>query len=101
LTWNLGDAKTVPGAGNAFCCARVKFKKYKPIVMQFKDNHPYLDRPLYNTKDLMEFFGMSRASLWRIQKTGFLERLPIGKVNRVPRAEVVRYLESVSAQKSE
>jgi len=52
-----------------------------------------LDKPVYTVQDLVSLFG-SRTTIWRLQKAGFLRKLP-GKTSiHVPRTEVIRYLES-------
>ena len=63
-----------------------------------------LTKTVYDSEDLTEMLGISVSRLWRIRKQGYLRKLPAGGKRRaikVPKAEVVRYLESVSAQKSE
>jgi hypothetical protein len=52
-----------------------------------------LDKPVYGPKDLEGMFG-SRAKIWRIQKQGFLKKLPGQHALLVSRSEVIRYLES-------
>ena len=60
------------------------------------NNWGFLDKPVYTVEDLMEITKSSRKTIWRIQKLGFLRKLP-GKTSvHVPRMEVVRYLESAS-----
>ena len=59
------------------------------------DEWSLLDKPVYAVEDLVKLFG-SRTTLWRLQKKGFLRKLP-GKASiHVPRTEVIRYLESSS-----
>ncbi|MFL3659597.1 MAG: hypothetical protein ACJ07L_16290 [Opitutales bacterium] len=52
------------------------------------------DKPIFNVNDLTDLFG-SRTSVWRIQKLGFLRKLPGTNLVQVPRSEVIRYLGSV------
>ena len=57
------------------------------------DNWGLLDKPVYTAEDLIKLFG-SRTTLWRLQKMGFLRKLP-GKTSiHVPLTEVIHYLES-------
>ena len=63
-----------------------------------------LTKTVYDSEDLTKMLGISVSRLWRIRQQGYLRKLPAGGKRRsvkVPRAEVVRYLESVSAQNSD
>ena len=69
-----------------------------------KEIYRELTKTVYDSEDLTKILGVSVSRLWRIRKQGYLRKLPAGGKRRgikVPRAEVVRYLESVSAQNSD
>ena len=53
-----------------------------------------LTKPVYNLDDLENIFGCHRATIWRVQKRGFLRKLPGFHATRVPRQEVIRFLEA-------
>ena len=56
--------------------------------------YPELTKTVYGLNEIEKILGVKRTKVWRIQKAGFLKKLPVGRGNRVPRAELIRYLKS-------
>jgi predicted site-specific integrase-resolvase len=55
-------------------------------------------KAIFTQEDLAEFFGISRWTIQKIRKKGYLKSIPgCGKI-RIPRAEVVRYLEATGGE---
>ena len=55
---------------------------------------PMLEKAVYNMGELESILDVSRTTIWRVQKQGFLKKLPGFVTARIPRTEVIRYLES-------
>ena len=67
--------------------------------MDFKDNYPYLNKVLYNSMDFYAM-GITWSNLKYIKEEGFLRSVRTNNDDvLVPRAEVIRYLESAPDQK--
>ena len=56
-----------------------------------------LTKTVYGINEIEKILGVKRTKIWRIQKAGFLRKLPVGRGNRVPRAELIRYLQSAAS----
>jgi len=59
--------------------------------------YPELTKAVYGLNEIEKILGVKRTKIWRIQKAGFLRKLPVGRGNRVPRAELIRYLQSAAS----
>ena len=57
-----------------------------------------LTKTVYGINEIEKILGVKRTKIWRIQKAGFLRKLPVGRGNRVPRAELIRYLQSAASE---
>ena len=82
----------------AICAVHEYYTKRKNIMG--KEIYRELTKTVYDSDDLTKMLGISVSRLWRIRQQGYLRKLPGGGKKRgikVPRAEVVRYLESVAA----
>ena len=60
--------------------------------------YPELTKTVYGLNEIEKILGVKRTKIWRIQKAGFLRKLPVGRGNRVPRAELIRYLQSAASE---
>ncbi|MBK1880201.1 helix-turn-helix domain-containing protein [Pelagicoccus mobilis] len=53
-----------------------------------------LDQPVYNAAEVCKILRISRTSLWRITKSGYLRKLQAQGQALFPRSELIRYLEA-------
>ena len=64
----------------------------------FNNIYSDLTKTVYGINEIEKILGVKRTKIWRIQKAGFLRKLPVGRGNRVPRAELIRYLRSAASE---